>query len=68
MPQILQQLVIAYAFFIFGMMGGFGYLNGIDFMIDSIFEYRTYQRLFMSALVVLFLMGIWKMHDAKANH
>ena len=65
MSQILQKIVIAYAFFIFGMMGGFGYLNGMQFMVNSIFELRDYQALFLSALIALFLMGLFqvKEHD-----
>ena len=58
MPPIIQKIIIAYAFFIFGMMAGFGYLNGAQFMVNSIFELRDYQALFLSALIALFIMGL----------
>ena len=61
MSQIFQKIVIAYAFFIFGMMAGFGYVNGMDFMVNSIFEYRDYQALFLSALIALFILGLMQL-------
>ena len=68
MPQILEKVVIAYAFYIFGMMGGFAYLNGFDFMINSIFEYRDYQSFFLSACVALFIMGIIKVKKLSQDN
>ncbi len=68
MSQLLEKVVIAYAFFIFGMMAGFGYLNGFDFMINSLFEYRDYQVFFFSALVALFFMGLIKIKQDSHDH
>ena len=57
MSQMLQKVVIAYAFFVLGMMGGFAYLNGFDFALNSLFSGGSYLAFFFSALIALLFLG-----------
>ena len=58
MSHTLQKIIIAYSFFIFGMMGGFAYLQGYEYVLNTIFEYNDYASWFLSALIALFFMAL----------
>ena len=65
MTDLVQKIIIAYAFFIFGMMGGFIYLNSYEYVLNHLFNGSPYLPWFLSAMLVLLFMGFTKIKQQR---